>query len=110
MFTSGVVPPGDLRTGSHGYLHRRNVRRKPEVGELRRMKKLLNTLYITRQESYVHKERETIVVKNGDDRLGQFPALAISNIFCFGQISVSPFLMHYCGERGIGLSFFSEHG
>ena len=74
------------------------------------MKKLLNTLYITRQESYVHKERETIVIKNGDARLGQFPALAIGNILCFGQISVSPFLMGYCGEQGIGLSFFTEYG
>lgn len=45
------------------------------------MKKLLNTLYITRQETYVHKERETIVIKQGDEKLGQFPALTISNIW-----------------------------
>lgn len=74
------------------------------------MKKLLNTLYITRQESYLHKERETIVIKQGKDKLGQFPALTISNILCFGQISVSPFLMGYCGEQGIGLAFYSEYG
>lgn len=74
------------------------------------MKKLLNTLYITRQESYLHKERETIVVKNGDDKLGQFPALTVGNILCFGQISVSPFLMGYCAEQGIGLSFYTEYG
>ena len=74
------------------------------------MKKLLNTLYITRQESYLHKERETIVIKNGDERLGQFPALAIGHIICFGQISVSPFLMGYCGDHGIGLTFFTEYG
>lgn len=74
------------------------------------MKKLLNTLYITRQESYLHKERETIVVKNGDEKLGQFPALTIGNILCFGQVSVSPFLMGYCAEQGIGLSFYTEYG
>ena len=74
------------------------------------MKKLLNTLYITRQESYLHKERETIVVKQGDDKLGQFPALTVGNILCFGQVSVSPFLMGYCGEQGIGLSFYTEYG
>jgi CRISPR-associated protein Cas1 len=74
------------------------------------MKKLLNTLYITRQESYVHKERDTIVIKNGSDKLGQFPALTISNILCFGQVSVSPPLMGYCGESGIGLSFYTEYG
>lgn len=74
------------------------------------MKKLLNTLYITRQESYLHKERETIVIKQGKDKLGQFPAISISNIFCFGQVSVSPFLMGFCGEQGIGLAFYTEYG
>ncbi|MGI9228637.1 MAG: type I-C CRISPR-associated endonuclease Cas1c [Gammaproteobacteria bacterium] len=74
------------------------------------MKKLINTLYITRQESYLHKERETIVIKNGDEKVGQFPALTINNILCFGQVSVSPFLMGYCGEQGIGLAFYTEYG
>jgi len=74
------------------------------------MKKLLNTLYITRQESYLHKDRETIVIKQGDEKLGQFPALTVGNILCFGQVSVSPFLMGYCGEQGIGLAFYTEYG
>lgn len=74
------------------------------------MKKLLNTLYITRQESYLHKERKTIVIKQDKDKLGQFPALTIGNILCFGQVSVSPFLMGFCGEQGIGLSFYTEYG
>lgn len=74
------------------------------------MKKLLNTLYITRQETYLHKERETIVIKQGKEKLAQFPALSIQNILCFGQVSVSPYLMGYCGEQGIGLSFYTEYG
>lgn len=74
------------------------------------MKKLLNTLYITRPESYLHKERETVVIKQGDDKLGQFPLLALQNILCFGQVSVSPALMAACIEAGIGLSFFTEFG
>lgn len=74
------------------------------------MKKLLNTLYITRQGAYLHKERETIAIKQGDEKLGQFPALSIGAILCFGQISVSPFLMGYCAEQGIGLAFYTEYG
>ncbi len=74
------------------------------------MKKLLNTLYITKQKSYLHKERETIVIKQGNKKLAQFPAISIANIFCFGQISVSPFLMGYCGEQNIGLAFYTEYG
>ncbi len=74
------------------------------------MKKLLNTLYITRQEAYLHKERETIVIKQGSEKIGQFPALTVGNIFCFGQVSVSPFLMGYCAEQAIGLNFYTEYG
>ncbi len=74
------------------------------------MKKLLNTLYITSQETYLHKERETIIIKQKDEKLGQFPSLALGNILCFGRISVSPFLMGYLSQKGIGLSFFTEYG
>lgn len=74
------------------------------------MKKLLNTLYITRPECYLHKERETVVIKQGDNKLGQFPMLALQNIFCFGQVSVSPALMAACIETSVGLSFFTEFG
>ena len=74
------------------------------------MKKLLNTLYITRPECYLHKERETVVIKQGDNKLGQFPMLALQNILCFGQVSISPGLMAACLESGVGLSFFTEFG
>jgi len=74
------------------------------------MKKLLNTLYINRQETYIHKERETIVIKLKGEKLGQFPAINMANILCFGNVSVSPFLMGYCAEHGIGLTFYTEFG
>ena len=74
------------------------------------MKKLLNTLYITRPGCYLHKERETLVILQGDIKLGQFPMLALQNVFCFGQVSVSPALMASCIEAGVGLSFFTEFG
>ncbi|QPT40908.1 CRISPR-associated endonuclease Cas1, subtype I-C/DVULG [Oligella ureolytica] len=74
------------------------------------MKKFLNTLYITRQGSYLHKERETLIIKLGDEKLAQFPSLSIENVFCFGQVSMSPFLMGYCADEGIGVVFFTEYG
>lgn len=74
------------------------------------MKKLLNTLYITRPECYLHKERDTVVIKQGDAKLAQFPMLALQNILCFGQVGVSPALMAACLESNVGLSFFTEFG
>lgn len=74
------------------------------------MKKLLNTLYITRPDCYLHKERETVVIKQGDAKLAQFPMLALQNILCFGQVSVSPALMAACLDANVGLSFFTDFG
>lgn len=74
------------------------------------MKKLLNTLYITKPDCYLHKERETMVIKQGGAKLAQFPMLALQNILCFGQVGVSPALMAACLESNVGLSFFTEFG
>jgi len=74
------------------------------------VKKLLNSLYITRQDSYLHKERDTLVIEHRRKKLLQLPAHSVGDIHCFGQVMVSPPLMGYCGEQGIGLSFFSEQG
>ncbi len=45
------------------------------------MKKLLNTLYITKQGSYLHKKRETLVIKQGDEKLAHSHAY-VSEISC----------------------------
>lgn len=74
------------------------------------MKKLLNTIFINQQNAYLHKERETIIVKVGDEKIGQFPALVIHSIFCFGQVTVSPPLLAYCIEQSIEVAYFTEFG
>lgn len=74
------------------------------------MKKLLNNLYITTDGSYVHKERETLVIEQESEKVFQLPFHSIQNMFCFGRIMVSPALMAACGEKGIGISFFTGYG
>jgi len=74
------------------------------------MKKLLNNLYITSEGSYLHKERETIVVELEGKKIFQAPFHAFGGIYCFGRVMVSPALMGDCGERGIELAFFTGHG
>jgi CRISPR-associated protein Cas1 len=74
------------------------------------MKKHLNTLFVTTQGSYLSKEGETVVVKvEGEIRL-RIPIHTIGGIVCFGQVSCSPYLMGFCGEKGVAVSFLSEHG
>ncbi|MBI4767471.1 MAG: type I-C CRISPR-associated endonuclease Cas1 [Deltaproteobacteria bacterium] len=74
------------------------------------MKKHLNTLFVTTQGAYLSKEGETIVVKHEKETLLQIPVHTIGGIVCFGQVSCSPFLMGFCAENDVGLSFLSEHG
>jgi CRISPR-associated protein Cas1 len=74
------------------------------------MKKHLNTLYVTTQGAYLSKEGETVVVKvDGDVRL-RLPVHTISGIVCFGNVGCSPFLMGFCAENQVSVSFLTEHG
>ncbi|HNQ42657.1 MAG TPA: type I-C CRISPR-associated endonuclease Cas1c [Saprospiraceae bacterium] len=74
------------------------------------MKKLLNTLYVTTQGAYLAKEGETVVVKVDQEIRLRLPIHTIGGIVCFGNVSCSPFLMGFCGENGVGISFLSEYG
>jgi len=74
------------------------------------MKKLLNTLYVTRQESYLHKDGETAVVELNHQVLLRLPIHTLTGIVTFGNVMVSPGLMGLCAERGVCLSFLTLHG
>lgn len=74
------------------------------------MKKLLNTLYITTQGAYLCHEGESVLVRVEKETKLRLPIHTLSGIVCFGQVSCSPPLMELCGERGVLISFLSEHG
>jgi len=74
------------------------------------MKKLLNTLFVTTQGTYLNKEGETIVVRANDEILIRLPVHTICGIVCFGNVLASPFLLGFCAENGVGMSFLTEYG
>ena len=74
------------------------------------MRKLLNTLYVTTQGSYLHKENETVVIEANGEKVLQLPIHTIGCIVCFGNVLCSPFLLGFCAERDISISFLSEYG
>ena len=74
------------------------------------MKKHLNTLFVTTQGAYLSKEGETIVVKIEKEARLRLPVHTIGGIVCFGNVGCSPFLMGFCAENGVGVSFLTEHG
>jgi CRISP-associated protein Cas1 len=74
------------------------------------MRKLLNTLYVGTQGSYLHKEGETIVVEQNSEKVLQLPIHTLDGIVAFGNVLCSPFLLGFCAERDVSVSFMSEHG
>ncbi len=74
------------------------------------MKKLLNTLYVTTQGSFLSRDGETVRVRLGESTKLNVPIHTLDGIVCFGQVSCSPPLMQLCGERDVTLSFLSEYG
>lgn len=74
------------------------------------MRHLLNTLYVTTQGAYLSREGETVLVRVDHETKLRVPIHTLGGIVCFGQVSCSPPLMGFCGERNVALSFLSEHG
>jgi len=74
------------------------------------MKKHLNTLFVTTQGAYLSKEGESVVVKVEKEILLRIPIHTIGGIVCFGNVLCSPFLMGFCAERDVAISFLTEYG
>jgi len=74
------------------------------------MKKHLNTLFVTTQGAYLSKEGETVVVNVEKQARLRVPVHTIGGIVCFGQVSCSPYLMGFCADNDVGISFLTEHG
>ena len=75
------------------------------------MRHIQNTLYITEEGSYLHKDGESIVVRREREKVAQFPLIAIGEIVCFGfGISVSPPLAEFCAGSGVTITYLNGNG
>lgn len=74
------------------------------------MRKLLNTLYVTSEDSYLALENENVVVWREEERVGQYPLLMLEGIVSFSYKGASPALMGECAKRGISLCFMARNG
>lgn len=74
------------------------------------MRKLLNTLYITRQEGYLSLDGENVVMLLEGKEAARLPLTNIESIVCMNYPGCSPALMGKCAEERIGLCFISPGG
>lgn len=74
------------------------------------MKKLLNTLYVTSDNSYLALDGENVVVFEEDVEKGRLPLHNLEGIVAFGYKGTSPALMGACVERNVSLSYLTPQG
>ena len=74
------------------------------------MRRHLNTLYVTTEGAWLHKDGENAVVKVDGSERGRVPVHLLGGIVCFGSIGVTPALMGHCASQGVCVSMMSRTG
>ena len=74
------------------------------------MRRLLNTIYITNEMSYLSLDGENLVCSvEGESKL-RIPFANVENIVCFNYMRCSPALMGKCVQKHIPINFLSLQG
>lgn len=74
------------------------------------MKQHLNTLFVTTEGSYLHKDGQAVAVRVERETRLRVPLHNLDGVVCFGRVACSPGLMAACAEGGVTISYLSPHG
>ncbi|MEO8384604.1 MAG: type I-C CRISPR-associated endonuclease Cas1c [Betaproteobacteria bacterium] len=74
------------------------------------MHQILNTLYITTPNAYAHLENATLRIDVDHEKKLAVPLHHLGSVVCFGNIMVSPALMHRLAEEGKSLVLLDNNG
>lgn len=74
------------------------------------MQTLLNTLYITTPQSYLHLDNDTVRVEVERETKLRVPLHHLGGVVVFGNVLVSPALMHRLAENGQSLVLLDGNG
>lgn len=74
------------------------------------MRQLLNTLFVTRPRAYLHLDHETVRVEVERELQLQAPLMQLGSIVCFGDVLISPALLHRCAEDGRAVVWLDRNG
>ncbi|WP_323029406.1 type I-C CRISPR-associated endonuclease Cas1c [Castellaniella defragrans] len=74
------------------------------------MRRQLNTLYVTTDGAWLHKDGATIVMEVEREERARLPIHMLESLVCIGRIAVSPQLLGFCTEQGISICYLTPHG
>ena len=69
-----------------------------------------NTVYIMAQGAYAHLDNDTLRIDIERETKLRVPLHHVGALVCFGNVLVSPFLMHRCADEGKAVVFLSQSG
>ncbi len=71
---------------------------------------LLNTLYVTTPDSYLHLDNQTLCLRLEDKPAARMPLHHLQSVVCFGRINFSTPLIHHLADVGISFVMLDENG
>lgn len=71
---------------------------------------LQNTLYVTTENSYLRLQGDTVRIEVDGEKRSPLPLHHFNAIYCFGNIMLSPALMHRCADDGRSIILFDRNG
>ena len=71
---------------------------------------ILNTLFVQTQGAYLHLDHDTVKVEAEKELLLQVPLHHLKGMALFGNVLVSPFLLHRCARDGRDVVWFNVYG
>lgn len=74
------------------------------------MRDLLNVLYVTTPETYLGKDGESVALRRDGAPVHRISLANLQGIICLGRVTVSPYLMAHCAERGVCITYLTETG
>ncbi|PJB69690.1 MAG: subtype I-C CRISPR-associated endonuclease Cas1 [Alphaproteobacteria bacterium CG_4_9_14_3_um_filter_47_13] len=74
------------------------------------MPQIMNTLYVTQEDSYVRLENDTLCVEVDRQKKLQVPLHHIGSVVCFGTAGMSLPAIHRCADDGVSVILLDRNG
>jgi CRISP-associated protein Cas1 len=74
------------------------------------MRRQLNTLYVTTEGAWLRKDGANIVMEVEKEIRVRLPIHMLESLVCIGRVGVSPQLLGFCSEQGIGICYLTSNG
>lgn len=74
------------------------------------MRELMNCLYVQTPGTVLHLDHDAVLARCDEHPLRRVPLRRLEGIIAIGRVSLTPALIHRCGNDGISITWFDEHG